>query len=181
MLKDFSIIGDVEGELLKAYLLSQNRVFITYRSLSNEEFYKYINALFNDGLKEKDALKIKECLLFGSLILKKALSDLTLLQELLLEEWHFEHERILNVLLKERSAASIRCIYLFLFVLKKLSYLTRHEYEAMAFACIEYLAFMHTPEAMEKLEHLSKYSDTRFSFYANRMLAYSPKFLSSVY
>lgn len=133
--------------------------------VSNEEFLNLINVKFenldeelyemlNFAYKQHSDMNIEIALY---LIFKYELFDekyLDLLNNLILCDWHKQHENIAMILQKLKSPKSVNCLYIT--INKKYSYLKYDDNYALAVKCVWALGDIGNEEAKEYLKKLLK-------------------------
>ncbi len=134
-------------------------VNFTLGKITKEDFLKkfpvnienninYILTLLQDGMKIKNASDIEHALLlafhFGySEIFTPTLCDL------IVEDWHFQHENIAIMLKKLKSPSSVDCLYKT--ALTKYQYLDYDDSQALSEKCIWALGSINTDASKNKL------------------------------
>jgi hypothetical protein len=150
---EIAILSDEQKQQILDLALKKTTLEFIYKTYPYTVDSAYVLHQLQLGSERKDASVIEYGLLLGFLINSFTLEYTGILNELILDDWHFKHEDIASILQDLRSPTSVDALYKA--ALSQLKYLDYDDSYALARKCIHALGDIDTAYSKEKLRLLA--------------------------
>lgn len=124
--------------------------------------------MFNTVIREKNADHFDLIMYVGFKLSLFNLQFVPILNQVLLEDWHYKHKDIVDLLSKYHDNSSTQSLYLA--AQMHLEYFNYDETNSLASRCIYALSFIGTQDAINALRLLSNNTDIQIAHYAKNRL-----------